>query len=361
MNRSHQLSEALLSWYAQNHRDLPWRNTSDPYAIWISEIMLQQTQVDTVLDYYQRFLTYFPDVFRLGNAEEEEVLSLWKGLGYYTRARNIHRAAHVILEQYHGIFPNTYPDIRALPGIGDYTAGAITSIAYNQSYPAVDGNVLRVISRLEGIAEDISLQKTKSRITGIVTAMIPAGKAGDFNQAMMDLGAAICVPKDPQCAVCPWQQECMAYKSGKEAILPLKKKAKAPIKLAYWAAVIVHNGAVLMTHRNHTALLGNMWGVPMVLKKTGVSPEILFLDEWELDLTEAVYLGQAKHVFSHQVWHMDIICFTLGEDVMIANAEGRKITNKPPLAWISHERFNTLPIPKAFQKVLALAADKIAL
>lgn len=358
MNRSHPLADSLLTWYAQNRRDLPWRNTSDPYSIWVSEIMLQQTQVDTVLDYYRRFLTCFPDISQLGKAEEEEVLSLWKGLGYYTRARNLCRAAHVILEKYNSIFPDTYSDIRSLPGIGDYTAGAIASIAYNQSYPAVDGNVLRVISRLEGIEDDISLQKTKNRITEIVAEMIPAGKAGDFNQALMDLGAGVCVPKDPQCTVCPWQTGCTARRNGKESILPLKKKAKKPIKLEYWVAVIVENGAVLMTQRKHTTLLGNMWGLPLVSKKPDVSTETLFKDEWRLDVTNAASIGNVKHVFSHQVWHMDVVCFTLEEGFAIPDEEGSTISNNTSFAWVSTEKRNTLPIPKAFQKVITLAAEK---
>ncbi|UWG95410.1 A/G-specific adenine glycosylase [Dehalobacter sp. DCM] len=352
MQNSQYLSAALLTWYAQNRRELPWRNTSDPYAIWISEIMLQQTQVETVIDYYHRFLNGFPDVARLGQAEEEDVLSLWKGLGYYTRARNILRAARVILEKFDGVFPTVYTDIRSLPGIGDYTAGAIASIAYNLSYPAVDGNVLRIISRLDGIEEDISLQKTKTRITARAAGLIPDGKAGDFNQALMDLGATVCVPKDPKCTVsCPWQTECSAHRDGKESILPIKKKAKKPIEYHYAAAVIRRNADILMTKRQADALLANMWGLPLVCLESGISPETRFGHEWGLEVTNTVYLGHVKHVFSHQIWQIDVYSMTLNDESQVDGDH-----NDRPLAWVSPERLKTLPVPKAFQKVLSLGS-----
>lgn len=174
--------QTFLNWYAANRRDLPWRRTTDPYAIWLSEIMLQQTQVETVIPYYDRFLHVFPDIAALAEAGEEEVLALWKGLGYYSRARNLHRAAQVIQEQYHGIFPDNYKKIRSLPGIGDYSAGAIASIAFQQAYPAVDGNVLRVIARFRAIEGDIGAPQIKKQITDLIAALIPEQCPGQFNQ-----------------------------------------------------------------------------------------------------------------------------------------------------------------------------------
>lgn len=335
---------ALVSWYAGHRRELPWRKTTDPYAIWISEIMLQQTRVSTVIEYYRRFLARFPDITSLAEAKEEDVLSAWKGLGYYSRARNLHQAAKVVRDSYQGALPRTYPEIRSLPGIGDYTAGAIAGIAYNQPYPAVDGNVFRVIARLQGIEEDIGKPSVKKQVAKIVVDMMPPGKAGEFNQALMELGATCCMPKDPGCNSCPLQMVCSAHRTGRESILPVKKKAKAPVEMAYWAAVIRQNGAILMEYRKDTQLLGKMWGLPLVRKEPDASPERLFSEQWGLPLHKIQTLGNVKHIFTHQVWRMEVILFSPETD-RVLNSQ---------LAWITPEKLRVLPVPKAFQKVLEL-------
>jgi len=345
-NRSDVISDLLLTWYAANRRQLPWRKTADPYAIWLSEIMLQQTRVDTVIDYYLRFLRRFPDISSLAAAEEQEVLSLWKGLGYYTRARNLHRAAKLIQNEYRGVFPDSFAQIRALPGIGDYTAGAIASIAFNLPYPAVDGNVLRVISRLQEIEEDIGQPKTKNKITALVRDMIPEGRAGDFTQALMELGATCCRPSDPSCALCPLQAVCRARQAGKQNTLPRKKKAKTAAQLEYWAAVITNaQGAVLMEHRKNSQLLGNMRGLPLAEKESASSAKVVFEEKWGMKLKEVRKLGRVRHVFTHQIWKAEVILFALEK------AAGAL---SPNLAWVSADELPDLPIPKAFQKMLNL-------
>lgn len=362
--------QLLLNWYEFNRRDLPWRRTNDPYAVWISEIMLQQTQVETVIPYYDRFLCAFPAIARLAQAEEEEVLSLWKGLGYYSRARNLHRAAKVIIEKHNGVFPSNYDDIRSLPGIGDYSAGAVASIAFKQAYPAVDGNVLRVMSRWRGIEGDIGTPRVKKQITRIVEDIIPHHCPGQFNQALMDLGATCCMPRNPRCLICPLVTECEACRTGRQDSLPVKKKAKAAAEMNYAAAVICLNDSVLMQYRNNTQLLGNMWGLPLVRKDpdTDVEEELKkelgpFLEARSLSLRRIKILGWVKHVFSHQIWRMEAVLFTLeaqceqalGQELIAESSRGLYI--EPQLAWIPAEKLDVLPIPKAFQKVLALIKD----
>lgn len=221
---------ALLHWFDETKRDLPWRanHPRDPYHVWVSEIMLQQTRTETVKDYYVRWMAAFPTVSALAQASEEEVLKLWQGLGYYSRARNLHKAAREIVLQYHGIFPDTLEAVRALPGIGDYTAGAILSMAFGHAVPAVDGNLLRVMARLFGISDDILSLKGKRIIGRIAQTVIPQDRPGDFNEALMDLGATICIPHVPRCGSCPLKDFCTAFLENRTSELPVRKKKKAP-------------------------------------------------------------------------------------------------------------------------------------
>lgn len=322
----------LLQWYKNNKRDLPWRHTRDPYKIWISEIMLQQTRVDTVIEYYHRFLLRFPDIKALAHSTEEAVLEAWKGLGYYSRAKNIHKAAKWMWEFNKGQFPQTWEEIKKLPGIGDYTAGAISSIAFNEPRPAVDGNVLRVISRMEGSYEDIGTEKTRKNIERIEVQMIPEGEARDYIQALMELGAMICVPLSPRCELCPAHDFCIARISNRQSELPLKKKKeKPPEEIEYQALLVLFEGHILMEFRENDTLLGGMWGVP--------------LDEKHgLKIKNKKSLGKVSHVFSHRIWKMEVI---LGELENTANLP-------PNFRFIQLAELESLAIPKAFQKVLAL-------
>ncbi len=334
----------LVNWYYANQRDLPWRHTRDPYKIWISEIMLQQTRVDTVIDYYHRFLERFGTLRELAGAPEQEVLTVWKGLGYYSRARNLQKAAKQIVEHYDGIFPRDYEAIRQLPGIGDYTAGAVVSIAFNQPYPAVDGNVLRVICRLDGIGEDISQDRTKKRVAAIVSRMIPEGRAGEFTQALMELGALVCTPSAPQCGRCPVQSFCAASRTGRQNELPVKKKKEAPREVLCWVAVLRENGKILMEYRKSETLLGQLWGLPIVEKRDALPPAELLKEKYGLQLEKPKRLGTATHVFSHQVWKMDVFAFALPEPQPDGDV----------LHWAEEAELDSYAIPTAFQRVLKL-------
>lgn len=334
----------LLAWYRKNRRDLPWRHTTDPYKIWISEIMLQQTQVDTVIQYYRRFLKRFGTLRELAEAPEQDVLTVWKGLGYYSRALNLQKAARQVVKQYDGVFPRDYEAIRQLPGIGGYTAGAIASIAFNQPYPAVDGNVLRVICRLEGIEDDISQERTKKRIANIIRPIIPKDHAREFAQALMELGALICNPKDPLCDQCPVQSFCAAYGTGRQNELPVKKKKEAPRKIPCWVAVLRENGKILLEYRKNDRLLGKLWGLPMVEKVDSRLPAQLLEEKYGLRLKDARKLGSVSHTFSHQVWRMDVIIFSLAEPIPVSDV----------LRWVEEAELERYAVPTAFQRVLKL-------
>ena len=259
-NRSREIQKRLLHWFEQNGRDLPWRKTCDPYAIWISEIMLQQTQVATVIPYYQRFLKSFPTVHRLARSDLSKVLKTWEGLGYYSRARNLHRASKIILNHFKGNIPDRLKDLLNLPGIGKYTAGAILSIAYNKEAPILDGNVRRVLSRLFAVLK--GPKKTERLLWKISESLIPKGRANAFNQALMDLGSLICTPKDPLCHRCPLRHHCMAKASGNPERYPSKGVKKKIPQVVALAAVIEKDGKVLLHHRPPEGLLGGLWEFP---------------------------------------------------------------------------------------------------
>ena len=216
MDRQHKLVSELHAWFRKNKRDFPWRKTGDPYLIWISEVMLQQTQAKTAAPYYERWIVEFPTVESLARAPLSKVLKLWEGLGYYTRARNIHRAAKTIMERYHGKFPESFDEIHALPGIGRYTAGAIASIAFGIRKPVLDGNVIRILTRLFAINSQVNLTATKKRLWKLAGDLVPVDHPGDVNQAMMELGAVICLPDNPQCDSCPVSGLCLACKERGE-------------------------------------------------------------------------------------------------------------------------------------------------
>ncbi len=341
------LSNKLLNWYKTNKRDLPWRHTSDPYAILVSEIMLQQTRVDTVISYYHRFLERFPTAAALALAQEDEVLNLWKGLGYYSRARNLHGAAKKILHEHQGQFPESFEQVRKLPGVGDYTAGAVMSIAFNLPFPAVDGNVLRVIARINGLDNDIALPETKKLIGGIVKEMIPEDHAGDFIQTLMDLGATVCIPTTPSCDKCPVLFDCRANKEQKTDILPVKQRKSKPQTQHFYALLIVRGHKLLMTRNHPGTLLKNLWGVPLIERENIDEPPAEKLQKQILDKTGIEVLSfqamrKVKHVFTHRIWEMEILsCSKCSIHEL-----------KQEYQWISLETIEELPIPTAFAKLL---------
>jgi A/G-specific adenine glycosylase len=303
INKS-KIHRPLLSWFGRAARDLPFRGTQDPYRIWLSEMMLQQTQVKTVIPYYERFLRKLPTIQALANAKLDAVLKLWQGLGYYTRAKNLHKAAKIIVEQYGGQFPQTFEDILALPGIGRYTAGAIVSIAFGLRRPVLDGNVIRVLCRWYVIEGNPVDAKTREKLWRIAEELLPIKNCGDWNQAMMELGAKICTPKNPQCGKCPVQRFCEAFEKGLQDVLPLRKKAK---KIPHYTVVVAvlfdTQGKLLIDKRRTEGFLGSLWELPGGKKQTNetfkhaVEREVL--EEVGLHVTVSKKLCVVKHAYSH--------------------------------------------------------------
>lgn len=337
----------LLNWYKENQRKLPWRETCDPYKIWVSEIMLQQTQVATVIDYYNRFIEAFPSVIDLAKANEDLVLKIWEGLGYYSRARKMIHCAKDIVEKYNGKFPKEYAKIIALPGIGPYTAGAVLSIAYNMPYPAVDGNVMRVISRQFNIAEDISQGRSRKVFEEKVESLLPEDRR-HFNQSLMELGAVICTPQNPKCNICPVNTFCEANKLQIQNFLPIKTK-KIKKKLQYMALAYVKcEGKVLLNKRPSEGLLGGLWGFPIVQVDNPLNGRYSIQKELEenygLKVKFEKEMSKAKHVFTHLIWDMILYEFCTTKEVSI---------DYPCIVWISANEVSNYPLPTAFKKLLA--------
>ncbi|MBD3921589.1 A/G-specific adenine glycosylase [Paenibacillus sp. PR3] len=391
----------LLGWYDVVKRKLPWRINRDPYRVWVSEIMLQQTRVDTVIPYYERFMQRFPTVQALAEAPEEDVLKHWEGLGYYSRARNLQAGAREVVERYNGIVPDDAASVASLKGVGPYTAGAIMSIAFNRSEPAVDGNVMRVLSRFWLLEDDIAKPATRVKIEKLARSIIPEGRAGDFNQALMELGALVCTPKSPGCLTCPVMEHCAGRLAGREAELPIKTKAKPP-RPEWRLGVVVEGsgenaGRVLVRQRPDTGLLARMWELPHVLVPKDAEKRLrsdkseaesereqasladllarMLHEEAGLLIRPLRHWTKAEHVFSHIHWHMDVFEADLPSIGAVASgdvnaseqsilAEGLGLVaeatssyegdKKLPsgYAWIGPEAMDTLAFPNLFLKLL---------
>lgn len=332
--------EALLSWYSAEKRDLPWRRTDNPYYIWISEVMLQQTRVETVIPYYERFIEKFPTMADLSSAEEEEILKMWEGLGYYSRVRNLQAGVREVVESYGGEVPANREDISKLKGVGPYTAGAILSIAFGIPEHAVDGNVMRVLSRILVIEEDIALPRNKKIFEEAVMALISEEDPSSFNQALMELGATICTP-NPHCLLCPVRDFCGAFDIGKQKLLPIKiKKQKRKHQTMAAFAIQDAQGKWLLEKRPDTGLLAGLWQFPMVeLREQGALET--FEKETGLKLKNVTELSRFPHVFSHITW--DIHAFRAQLDSV--QAEQR------PAAFTSEE-VQQLPKSKPVLKII---------
>ena len=304
-NDRNAIGSLLLDWYGKNKRDLPWRRSPTPYHVWISEIMLQQTRVEAVKPYYERFLAAFPDVCCLAEADEEKLLKHWEGLGYYSRARNLQKAAREMVSQFNGKLPGDYQNLLKLPGIGPYTAGAIASIAFGQSVPAVDGNVLRVFARLFEYSGDIGLNESKKEIAKMVVEVMPKEFPGDFNQGIMELGATVCLPNGiPKCNRCPLSAICDAHRKGQELCFPVKgekKKRTIEYKNVYF---IVFQNRFLLSKRKQEGLLAGLWELPNA-EAVHDQSVLSSLVDWNFNTGAIEYLGKAKHIFTHKEWHMD--------------------------------------------------------
>ncbi len=303
---SEAMSSLLLAWFVDNRRAFPWREDASPYRVWVSEIMLQQTRIEAALPYFERFLSALPDIRTLAEADEDRLLKLWEGLGYYSRARNLQKAARVVMEHFNGSLPADYEQLLALPGIGEYTAGAIASIAFGLRVPAVDGNVLRVVARLMNDGGDITTSPVKKRLKETVAAMIPDDKPGDFNQALMELGETVCLPNTvPLCGHCPLANDCMGHLAGNPERLPVRAVKKERRTERRTVFVILSDERVLLHRRDSRGLLAGLWELPGVDGWLSSEEAVAAAARWGMTQeTEAEELKPGRHIFSHVEWHM---------------------------------------------------------
>lgn len=350
----------FLEWYDQKSRRLPWRDSKDPYRIWVSEIMLQQTRVDTVIGYYARFLAAFPTIQDLAQAEEDRLLKVWEGLGYYSRIRNMQTAAQQIMEDHQGIFPNNLSDIKKLKGIGPYTAGAIGSIAFDIPVPAIDGNAMRVISRLFMINADIQKSANRKIFEAIGQYLVDPERPGDFNQAIMDLGSSFETPKKAMPELSPLRDFTLATLTGTTEKYPVKSK-KAKAKPVYYQALILKNskGQVLIEKRTQHKLLNNLWTVPLV-ELQGDQQDQESLNQYLLEETKAHYdvmpilmkkeIGYVKHVFTHLIWHLHLSYGQLSsQDEQMINQV--IASNQADYAWVAAHQFEDFAFPTVQMKI----------
>lgn len=353
----------LLKWFEKSQRKLPFRQTKDPYYIWISEIMAQQTQIDTLIPYYNRFIDQFPTVFSLALATADEVIKAWEGLGYYSRARNLHQAARIIVADYDGLMPDNFAELIKLPGIGPYTGGAIASIAFNQRVSAVDGNVLRVISRYCNSFDDIGEAKTKKRMIHWIESIVPEA-AGDFNEALMELGALICTPQSPKCLLCPIRSGCQSDAAGTTGQLPVKAKKQKQTTQKMEVGIVKQNGRLFFVRRPDAGLLSGMWSFPIIETTIGNGQSIKKkLGEYFPELNEPVFIGTSRHVFSHVIWEMSIYGFFLDDRVGKTAANPYRASDPGEAqsdcktVFKALSQIDDLALPIAFSKLLDQLTD----
>ena len=335
--------EPLLSWYDKGKRVLPWRQEPTPYHVWVSEIMLQQTRVEAVKPYYDRFISRLSDIESLAEAEEDILLKLWEGLGYYNRVRNLNKAAKIIVQKYHGVMPEDDRELLSLPGIGSYTAGAIVSIAYNRPVPAVDGNVLRVLSRLRCDERVISEEAVKKQVAEEIRYVIPKSRPGDFNQALMELGALVCIPTGtPKCGECPWETICLAHKQGRETEFPMKTPKKQRILEDKTILVIKDDNKVALQRRPEKGLLAGMYELPWIQGHFSQEDVLLYLKEMGLSVLHIAPLPDSRHIFTHREWRM--IGYAVRVDELARN------DGKNNLLFVErNEAREKYPIPTAYR------------
>jgi A/G-specific adenine glycosylase len=349
-NADTEIPRLLLDWYRTNKRDLPWRRTKDPYRIWVAEIMLQQTRVDTAIPYYERFLKKFPDVKALARARVDDVLKAWENLGYYSRARHLHEAARAVVKQFGGTIPEEMGDLRKLPGVGAYTAGAILSIAFGRRFAAVDGNVIRVIARLFAIEEPVDGKEMKKKIEGIAQRLVPADDPGHYNQALMDLGSGVCTPRGPDCPICPLAGVCIARKKGLQEGIPSKKKAAAVPHREAVAAVLRNDaGEILVVKRPQRGLLGGLWSFPGNALAEGDAPAATLRKALREELGLKVVPGKELFRVEHGYSHFSIT-------VRVFDGGLRKATPTPmgnvKFRWAGPKDFARLALSSLERKIL---------
>lgn len=345
------LSRRLLAWYAGHKRDLPWRRTRDPYHIWVAEIMLQQTRVDTAIPYYENFLSRFPTVEALATSPLDEVLKAWENLGYYARARNLHRASQEMVRRFAGRVPETYEELRGLPGIGDYTAGAILSTAFGQPLPAVDGNARRVLIRLFAIEEPLNQARTQARLRELAQGLMPAKQASAFNQALMELGAVLCTPKRPDCEPCPVRSDCLALKAGLAAALPARR-SRGPLPCHQETAAVIEDrrGRRLVARRFENGLLGGLWKLPGGRLEPGEDPisglKRAVKAEIGVDLIVGDPLAEVRHAYTH----FRIVLFAWTARVSAGRPKAKACAD---WRWAAAGDLDAMAFARADRKVLA--------
>jgi A/G-specific adenine glycosylase len=375
------LVAALLDWFSANARDLPWRRTRDPYAIWVSEIMLQQTQVKTVIPFWNRWLRELPTIEAAAQAPSEKIHKLWEGLGYYTRVRNLQKAAQVIVEKHGGKFPEKFDEVLALPGIGRYTAGAICSIAFNQPTPLLDGNVIRVLTRIFGIAENPKEKKTNARLWQIAKELVMEAhlsrwgerprepgfgrqkrataredarptkneNCSHLNQSLMELGALVCTPRNPQCLICPVKKLCVAFKENRVEELPNLGKREAATARTFFAYVIERDGKFLVQQRPEKIVNAHLWEFPN-FETNGEKRDVKEIFDWAFDFKPAEFqpLCTIKHSITR--YRMTLEAFHVRLKIS---------PKKPPGVWLSPEEFDSLAFASAHKKLASLAAKSM--
>jgi len=346
------IRRALLAWYRRERRDLPWRRTRDPWAIWVSETMLQQTRVETVIPYYERFLARFPTVQALADADADELMSSWAGLGYYSRARNLKAAASQVVREHGGRVPDDVEALRALPGVGRYTAGALASIAFDRPAPIVDGNVARVLARLLALELDVQSPAGRRRLWEEAEALAHGPAPGELNQALMELGALVCTPRTPRCTRCPLRKHCRGLAAGRAEQLPVKAPKAEPKRVEAVAALLARGARVLAVRRPPSGLLGGLWELPGGELTAGEPPAAglarALRERVGLAPLRAKTLGEVTHGFTHR---------TLRLHVYRAEAAAGRVRRHDADAhrWLALDAFATLPLSAVAKKALSLA------
>ena len=332
-----EISAPLVSWYRQHERSFPWREDPSPYRVWVSEIMLQQTRIEAALPYFERFMQALPTVADLANASEDLLLKLWEGLGYYSRVRNLQKAAQTVMTEFGGELPDTTEQLLTLPGIGEYTAGAIASIAFGKRAAAVDGNVLRVMARLTDDPTDVMQPKNRKRLTALVQSLVPEGEAGDFNQGIMELGETVCLPNtQPRCSECPLWEYCAVAGTERARELPTRTppKPRRVEKRTVFVIIMQDQPRKVLLHRRPKGLLGGMWELP----NTQADSKDNILSEWGVEPLSKQSLDSAKHVFSHVEWHMNGVL-----------VKAKSVTLQPDFCLVSKEELAGYALPTAFK------------
>ncbi len=343
----------LLNWYRQSARRLPWRGHPDPYVVWVSEIMLQQTRVETVIPYFHRWLERFPTVQALAAASQQDVLSTWEGLGYYSRARNLHHAAQMVVEQYNGKLPSEVVSLRKLPGSGRYTAAAIASIAFGLDEPTLDGNIRRVLARVFDVSEPARSPKGERILWELAGSNLPAGSAGDYNQAVMDLGAMICTPRAPACERCPASEVCQARKLGVQEQRPVLETRPTIPHYTVTAAVIQKNETVLLAQRPANGLLGGMWEFPGGKTMDGEDLPTCLRREIREELDVEIEVGEPYGIYRHAFTHFRVTLHAF--HCALTTGEPRPI-EASDLRWVTIPELTNFPMGKIDRQIASRLA-----